>query len=320
MPIEITMPRLSDTMESGHRRQVERQRGRRRSPPVTCIADIETDKATMELPVVRRRHDREARGRRGRQAVDVGTMIAVTRRGRRGREEAADARSSAERIAAATTTPAAGGGERRRRHAEQWHRGRRALPAPTAAADRPPTADAVRMATSDVARNLAEGARQGTSTRSRLRPAGTASSSATFSRPSRRRVETAAAVAAVRPAAVQHRAPVTPVAARDAGPAPPSVAQPMPRSRRVSADSCRSRTCGRRSRSRLVESKTTIPHYQVSGDVRDGRRSWSSVSVAQRAAREARGRQALRQRLPRAGVRRSRCTEHPDFNASWVQR
>ena len=50
MPIEITMPRLSDTMERGTIIKWDVQEGDQISAG-DVVADIETDKATMEMPV-----------------------------------------------------------------------------------------------------------------------------------------------------------------------------------------------------------------------------------------------------------------------------
>ena len=49
MPIEITMPRLSDTMESGTLVKWYVKEGDDVEPD-QVLADIETDKATMEMP------------------------------------------------------------------------------------------------------------------------------------------------------------------------------------------------------------------------------------------------------------------------------
>jgi len=45
---EIQMPKLSDTMNRGHSRCVEKKRRATRSRPAKCSPEIETDKATME--------------------------------------------------------------------------------------------------------------------------------------------------------------------------------------------------------------------------------------------------------------------------------
>ncbi len=75
MPIEITMPRLSDTMESGTVIKWNVKEGDKVSAG-DVIADVETDKATMEMPVyddgvISRLEVKEG------QKVNVGTVIAM---------------------------------------------------------------------------------------------------------------------------------------------------------------------------------------------------------------------------------------------------
>jgi len=75
MPIEITMPRLSDTMESGTVIKWNVKEGDKVSAG-DVIADVETDKATMEMPVfddgvISRLEVKEG------QKVNVGTVIAL---------------------------------------------------------------------------------------------------------------------------------------------------------------------------------------------------------------------------------------------------
>src|SRR5262245_46100258 len=103
MPIDITMPRLSDTMEQGTIIKWNVKEG----DPVTsgeAIADIETDKATMEMQVYDDgRIDKIVVGEG--QTVEVGTVIAVmSPKG----GEAAGTASAAPRRAAASQS--AGGG------------------------------------------------------------------------------------------------------------------------------------------------------------------------------------------------------------------
>jgi len=64
MPINILMPALSPTMEKGNLAKWLKKEGDKvKSGDV--IAEIETDKATMEVEAVDRRHDREDPGARG---------------------------------------------------------------------------------------------------------------------------------------------------------------------------------------------------------------------------------------------------------------
>jgi pyruvate dehydrogenase E2 component (dihydrolipoamide acetyltransferase) len=75
MPIEITMPRLSDTMESGTIIKWGVSEGDTVSAG-DVVADIETDKATMEMPVFDDGVLAKILVEEGR-TVDVGTVIAV---------------------------------------------------------------------------------------------------------------------------------------------------------------------------------------------------------------------------------------------------
>jgi pyruvate dehydrogenase E2 component (dihydrolipoamide acetyltransferase) len=52
MSINIQMPALSPTMEEGTLAKWLVKVGGYRDPPATCIAEIETDKATMEFEAV----------------------------------------------------------------------------------------------------------------------------------------------------------------------------------------------------------------------------------------------------------------------------
>jgi len=75
MPIEVTMPRLSDTMESGTVIKWNVKEGDAVSSG-QAIADIETDKATMEMQVYDEGRLAKILVPEG-QMVDVGTVIAV---------------------------------------------------------------------------------------------------------------------------------------------------------------------------------------------------------------------------------------------------
>ena len=75
MSIEITMPRLSDTMERGTIIKWNVKEG----DPVSAgdnVADIETDKATMEMQVYDDGHVARIIVQEG-ETVDVGTVIAI---------------------------------------------------------------------------------------------------------------------------------------------------------------------------------------------------------------------------------------------------
>jgi pyruvate dehydrogenase E2 component (dihydrolipoamide acetyltransferase) len=86
MPIELTMPRLSDTMEAGTVIKWNVKEGDTVQLRCRSLADIETDKATMEMPCFDDGTHRRASGRAG-QAGE-------------GRHADRDARASTARIVA----------------------------------------------------------------------------------------------------------------------------------------------------------------------------------------------------------------------------
>ena len=77
MATEILMPALSPTMEEGHAGQMAQERRRHRFASGDIIAEIETDKATMEFEAV----DEGILGKiliaEGTEGVKVNTPIAV---------------------------------------------------------------------------------------------------------------------------------------------------------------------------------------------------------------------------------------------------
>src|SRR5436190_15404647 len=75
MPIEITMPRLSDTMEAGTIIKWNVKEGDKVSAG-DVIADVETDKATMEMQVYDDGTIAQLSVPEGQKAA-VGTVIAV---------------------------------------------------------------------------------------------------------------------------------------------------------------------------------------------------------------------------------------------------
>src|SRR6185436_1751445 len=75
MPIDITMPRLSDTMESGTIIKWNVKEGDKVSAG-DVIADVETDKATMEMSVYDEGTVAKLAVPEGK-SVPVGTTIAV---------------------------------------------------------------------------------------------------------------------------------------------------------------------------------------------------------------------------------------------------
>jgi pyruvate dehydrogenase E2 component (dihydrolipoamide acetyltransferase) len=243
MPISVTMPRLSDTMEAGTIVRWNVKEG----DEVTSgqvVADIETDKATMEMPVFDDGRIAKLLVPAG-QSVKVGTQIAVIA------EEGEDLSAAASGGGAVTpkAAPAA-----------------KPAPAAMAAASAPAvrsadddeslTVGGQRVRVSPVARRMAEEAGIPLSSLKGSGPGG---------RIIKRDVQTAMENASSRP-----QAPV----AQAAAPAAQALAVPVaPAAARVSGglvvaglESERVAVSGMRQTiaRRLVESKTTIPHYQVS--------------------------------------------------------
>jgi pyruvate dehydrogenase E2 component (dihydrolipoamide acetyltransferase) len=243
MPISVTMPRLSDTMEAGTIVRWNVKEG----DEVTSgqvVADIETDKATMEMPVFDDGRIAKLLVPAG-QSVKVGTQIAVIA------EEGED-----------LSAAASGGGAVAPKAAPA------VKPAPTAAAapsapapksvddDETVTVGGQRVRVSPVARRMAEEAGIPLSSLKGSGPGGriikrdvqTAMENAS-SRPQ------ASVAQAAAPAAQALAVPVAPAAARVSG----GLVVAGLESERVAVSGMR-QTIARR----LVESKTTIPHYQVS--------------------------------------------------------
>ena len=243
MPISVTMPRLSDTMEAGTIVRWNVKEG----DEVTSgqvVADIETDKATMEMPVFDDGRIAKLLVPAG-QSVKVGTQIAVIA------EEGED-------LAAAAT----GGGSAAPKSAPATKSAPAAAAAPSAPApkvsdeDETVTVGGARVRVSPVARRMAEEAGIPLSSLKGSGPGG---------RIIKRDVQTAMENASSRPAAPVAQAaapaaqalavPVAPAAARASG----GLVIAGLESERVAVSGMR-QTIARR----LVESKTTIPHYQVS--------------------------------------------------------
>ena len=132
MPIEILMPALSPTMEEGKLAKWLKKDGDKVSPG-DVIAEIETDKATMEVEAV----DEGMLGKilvpDGTEGVKVNTPIAVLA----GEGEDVDKAGEARRRRAAPSAEAAAPQQPRRRPSRPPSRGRRSPAAPTteAAAD-----------------------------------------------------------------------------------------------------------------------------------------------------------------------------------------
>ncbi len=228
MPIELTMPRLSDTMEQGTIIKWNVKEGDHVAAG-DAVADIETDKATMEMQV----YDDGTIARivigEG-QTVEVGTVIAVM--AGQGEDPATIAAAAPAR--ARSAAPA-------RKEADAHGQGEAPGAAPPEPAE--PVGDG-RIRMSPLARRLAD---------EHGLDAGTIHGSGPGGRIVKRDVmraleaqeETAAAV----PPSARAPVPATPVALAAPG---------ALRAQMVPLSSMR-QTIARR----LVESKTTIPHYQV---------------------------------------------------------
>jgi len=243
MPISVTMPRLSDTMEAGTIVRWNVKEG----DEVTSgqvVADIETDKATMEMPVF-------DDGRIARllvpagQSVKVGTQIAVIAEEGEDLSAAASGGGAAAPKAAPVAKAAVIAASPAAAHA-----------ASASEEDETVTVGGARVRVSPVARRMAEEAGIPLSSLKGSGPGG---------RIIKRDVQTAMENASSRPQAPVAQAaapaaqalavPVAPAAARVSG----GLVMAGLESERVAVSGMR-QTIARR----LVESKTTIPHYQVS--------------------------------------------------------
>jgi len=310
MPIEITMPRLSDTMESGTVLKWSVAEGDEVSSG-DVVADIETDKATMELTVFDDGTIARLLVGEG-ETVDVGTAIAVMA------EEGEDRAAVAKEAGSASAAPAASATSATPAAAEGGGTTVGTPVAPVAVIEAPAKRDVApaaipgaggRRRISPVARHLAD--EHGIDLDQLT---GTGPSGRIIKRDVLKAVETGEeTAAAIAPSAAapkpppQQRAPVTNV---------PVVAQPFDAggsgqlaAGRVPLSNMR-QTIARR----LVESATTIPHYQV------------SMTFDMDAVMELR--KTLNEQLAATGVKLSvndflvRCCalamyEHHDFNASW---
>ena len=243
MSIDITMPRLSDTMEQGTIIKWNVQEGDDVSAG-DAIADVETDKATMEMQVF----DDGTIGRilvNEGQTVEVGTVIAVMTQDDEDASDVADSAGEAKPANKAETTQAQA----------------QPQPPPREMTAVTPTAPATavnggddRIRTSPVARRLAE--EHGIDL-SRLQ--GSGPSGRIVKRDVLRAVETGQETAAAVPPAPAADRPSTVPVSRSLVPTPVMPAHTAALEDRIVPLSGMRQTIAKR----LVESKTTIPHYQV---------------------------------------------------------
>ncbi len=284
MAIEITMPRLSDTMEQGTVVRWHVAEGDKVSSG-DLLADIETDKATMEL----QSFDDGVVGKllaKAGATVPVGTVICVLA----GEGESVE---SAPVGAGASKAAASAGGGSATAVAEPPKT--TAAPAPGAGAS--PSSNGDRVFASPLARKIAEERGIDLHSIEGTGPSG---------RITKKDVESAGAGSG---GAARSEAPQSLSAGVQA--APPAPIGPVALEDRTVPLSSMRATIARR----LVESKTTVPHYQV------------TISVRVDALLELR--EQLNEQLADQGVKLSlndfivrACSvamhEHPFVNASWV--
>lgn len=313
MSIEITMPRLSDTMEQGTIIKWNAKEGDAVSAG-DAVADIETDKATMEMQVYDDGTIAKILVAEG-DTVEVGTVIAVM--AEEDEDPAEVAASVKVRPTAQTTQPKQAATDTGPGQTVQTQSpARRVTPAaqepapaetaPPVGAGQPIVATAAdgagdgRFRVSPVARRLAEAHEIDLSTLQGSGPGGRV-----VKRDVLRAVDAGAETAAAIPPSAKAVVPATPVSMPSPIVQTPALLQdqivPLSNMRQIIAR-------------RLVESTTTIPHYQV------------TVSFDMDALLKLRT--TLNEQLADQGVKLSvndflvRCCalamyKHPEFNASW---
>ena len=305
MAIEITMPRLSDTMETGTLLKWNVVEGQKVAAG-DAVADVETDKATMEMQVYDDGTLAKILVPEGR-TVEVGTPIAILA------EEDEDpetvAASAVDGVATAKEAPQVAAPAPAQARVPQ-PQPQDTLPAPTARAEPAPTAEAPppplretttrqeRARVSPVARRLAD--EHGIDLRM-LQGSGPAGR--IIKRDVLDAVDAGQETAAAVPPSASALPVVVPVRAR-----PAAVGGVEPRMIELS-------NIRKTIAKRLVESKTTIPHYQV------------TVTFNVDPLLELR--RMLNDQLAPQGVKLSvndflirGCAlaihQHPEFNASWA--
>lgn len=255
MSIEVTMPRLSDTMESGTIVEWKVAVGDKVSSG-DVVADVETDKATMELAVYDDGTIASIDVEPGKQ-VDVGTVIALLA------EKGEDPANLKPASPAPVPTPAPAAAPE---PAPEPASSPSPTPAASPAVSATPAASSSSgggMRISPVARRMAESAGIPLATIVGTGPSGriikrdveaamAAGAETAASVPPAANVPAVAAAPIAQPVAQASSAAITPIESM-AGHGSPMASRRVPLSnmRQVIAR-------------RLVESKTTIPHYQVS--------------------------------------------------------
>jgi pyruvate dehydrogenase E2 component (dihydrolipoamide acetyltransferase) len=298
MSITLTMPRLSDTMEQGTIIRWNVKEGEEVASGA-IVADIETDKATMEMQAYDDGVIAKILVGEGMQ-VPVGTPIAMIA------EEGEDPAS----LDASTPDQPAPSAEDSTSATEVVTPSPAPPAASAAAPSEAPATDAGRMRVSPVARRLAE--EHGIELRSLV---GSGPGGRIIKRDVLAAIETAGANVAgatgeVAPVAIPVTASPEPIQALASTASSPVHEIPALESTEVAVSGMR-QTIARR----LVESKATIPHYQV------------KMRFSMDALMELRA--SLNEKLAAEGVKLSvndfivracalSMAEHPMFNASWA--
>ncbi|MEM8782771.1 MAG: dihydrolipoamide acetyltransferase family protein [Planctomycetota bacterium] len=279
MPIEITMPRLSDTMEEGTLVKWKVKEGEAVSSG-TEIADVETDKATMPVEVFDDGTVAKIVAQEG-DTLGVGDLIVVIAEEGESLEDAAKAAGSGS---------ASNNGSAKAEAPQET----KAPPAPAATPTAASSGSGGKVKISPLARKMAEAAGLDLSQIAGSGPDG---------RIIKRDVLAAQKGGTAQPApAAQPGKPAAPVA--------PIVAGPSALEAKTVQVSGMRKTIAKR----LVESKTTVPHFQV------------SVAIDMDPLMELR--KTINGQLESQGVKLSvndfvtravalGCLEHPVVNASW---
>src|ERR1051326_2729079 len=150
MPVDVTMPKLSDTMEEGKILRWMKQPGDRIAIG-EIIAEVETDKANMELEVYDAGLCAEVRVAEG-QSAPVGAVIAVLAEPGEEKGKAAEKRPAPPARAAAKEAPAPEPDEKRSPKGEPREPWR---PTVVKRAEQPEAADEGHVKASPLARRIA---------------------------------------------------------------------------------------------------------------------------------------------------------------------
>ena len=244
MPINITMPALSPTMEEGNLAKWLVKEGDKVSPG-DVIAEIETDKATMEVEAVDEGTVAKIVVAAGTQGVKVNTLIAVLA-------------GEGEDASAASAAPAAAPAKAEAAPAKAEAAAAPAASAPAAAGPAPVSASGERIFASPLARRLAS--QNGLDLKA---IAGSGPHGRIVQRDIEAALKSGTGKAAPAAAAAPAEAPKAAAAAAPAGPSKEQVLKLFAEGsyELVPHDGMR-KTIAKR----LTESKQTIPHFYVSLD------------------------------------------------------